>query len=294
MDAGPRDLAGFVPDNVIVRGPGFWRLLSEAERRELAALGWARAFTADSVLCLQGDLTTHVFVLLAGWVKVSADSYEGREVLQALRGRDDVVGEIAGQVTGYRTATVRAAGPVRALLVGSDQFWAYLDTHAPAAHAFRKAAAEWQQAAYEQQRSLTLYSGAQRLAGLLLDLADQQSRAGADAARGLPPLSQEELASLIGASRSTVTRALRTWRTRQIVGMDQRHVDILDRERLRQLSGRAPGPRLFSGPGSRCPLDAAHERRPLTRRECEYRARLVLRVPNQYGPILAGDFDAVT
>ena len=259
MNAGARELAGFVPDNVIVRGPGFWRLLSEADRHELTALGWARAFTADSVLCLQGDLTTHVFVLLSGWVKVSADSYEGREVLQALRGQDDVVGEIAGQVTGYRTATVRAAGPVHALLVASDQFWAYLDSHAPAAHAFRKAAAEWQQAAYEQQRSLTLYSGAQRLAGLLLDLADQQSRAGADAAGDLPPLSQEELASLIGASRSTVTRALRTWRTRQIVGRDQRHVNILDRERLRQLAGRAPGPRLISsGPRSEAaPMSSA-------------------------------------
>jgi DNA-binding transcriptional MocR family regulator len=52
------------------------------------------------------------------------------------------------------------------------------------------------------------------------------------------PLSQEELASLIAASRSTVTRALQGWRSRQIIGTDQRHIEILDRATLERLSGR--------------------------------------------------------
>jgi CRP/FNR family cyclic AMP-dependent transcriptional regulator len=230
------DLFSPVPDTVIVRGPGFWGLLGEADRRDLLSAGRPRVFAPDTVLCLEGEPTTHVFVLLAGWVKVSADSYEGRGVLQALRGGGDVVGEIAGQVTGYRTATVRAAGTVRALLVASEQFWSLLDTHSAVAQAFRQATAEWQQAAYAQQRSLTLYNGPQRLAGLLLDLADQQRRVGG----GPPPLSQEDLASLIGASRSTVTRALHAWRSRQIIGTDQRRTEILDRARLLRLAGRAP------------------------------------------------------
>ena len=189
---------------------------------------------------MEGEPTTHVFVLLSGWVKVITVTRDGREVLEALRGAGDVIGEIAGQVTGYRTATVQAIGTVRALIVGERQFGDFLDAHPGAAQAYRQAMAERQRLAFEQQRSHALLSGAQRLAGLLLDLAEQQGVVSYDAVTVTTPLplSQEELASLIGASRSTVTRALHEWRSRQIIGTDQRHVEILDRTRLLRIANR--------------------------------------------------------
>jgi CRP-like cAMP-binding protein len=55
------------------------------------------------------------------------------------------------------------------------------------------------------------------------------------------PLSQEELASLIGASRSTVTRALSNWRSRHMIRTHQRHITILDRAALRRVAGRSLG-----------------------------------------------------
>lgn len=54
-------------------------------------------------------------------------------------------------------------------------------------------------------------------------------------------LPQEELASLIGASRSTVTRALQGWRSRHIIGTDQRRIQILDQARLRRIADRDSG-----------------------------------------------------
>jgi CRP/FNR family transcriptional regulator, cyclic AMP receptor protein len=222
-----------------VGGPSFWGLLEKADQDDLAAAGRAKGFPDDDILCRQGDETTHVFILLSGWVKITTDSYEGRQALQALRSGGDVVGEIAGQV-GYRIATVRAAGMVRALLVGAQQFQAFLDDHAAAATAYRQATVTWQQAAYAQQASLSLYSGPQRLAGLLLDLDDQRKRsAGDDAASPMPFLSQEEMAHLIGASRSTVTRPLSNWRTRGIIGPDL-PVEILDRDQMLKIAGRPP------------------------------------------------------
>jgi CRP/FNR family transcriptional regulator, cyclic AMP receptor protein len=229
-----------LPDNVIVRGPGFWGLLGEADREALISAARSRAFPAGMMLCMEGEPTTHVFVLLSGWVKVITVTRDGREVLEALRGEGEVIGEIAGQVTGYRTATVQAIGTVRALIVGAPQFEDFLDTHPGAAHAHRQVMIERQRAANEQQRSLALLSGAQRLASLLLDLAEKQGVVGRNAATTPLPLSQEELASLIGVSRSTVTRALHEWRLRRIIGTDQRHIEILDRSRLLRIAGRLP------------------------------------------------------
>lgn len=222
-----------------MHGSGFWGLLGEGDRAALVSAARSRIFPAGVVLCMEGEPTTHVFILLSGWVKVITVTRDGREVVEALRRGGDVVGDIAGQVTGYRTATVQAIGTVRALIVGAQRFGDFLDARPGAAQAHRQAMAERQRAAYEQQRSHALLSGAQRLAGLLLDLAEQQGEARRNAVTAPLPLSQEELASLIGASRSTVTRALHEWRSRHIIGTDQRHIEILDRTRLLRIAGRS-------------------------------------------------------
>jgi len=227
-----------------VRRSDFWELLSEADRKVLSSAARSRVFPPGGILCTQGEPTTHVFILRSGWVKIITDTPEGRQTLEALRREGEIVGEIAGQVTGYRTATVQALGTVHALLIGTRQFGEFLDSRPVAAQAYRQAMAEVQQVAYEKQRSRDLLSGAQRLAGLLLDLTEQSGPPGRngpanrDAAAAHLLLSQEELASLIGASRSTVTRALQGWRSRHIIGTDQRHFEILDRARLERIARR--------------------------------------------------------
>jgi CRP-like cAMP-binding protein len=167
-----------------------------------------------------------VFILLSGWVKIITVADDGREMLAALRGPGAIVGEIA-QVTGYRTATVQAFGSVRALIVGAERFGAFLDSHTPAARAYRHFMTEYQEAANRSQRDLATSSGPRRLAALLLDLDGMDL-----------PLSQEELASLIGSARSTVTRALSDWRSRHIISTRQRPVTILDQPALRRIAGR--------------------------------------------------------
>jgi CRP/FNR family transcriptional regulator, cyclic AMP receptor protein len=223
-----------------VHGSDFLELLTAGDREALLAAGRPQAYKAGAALCMEGEPTTHVFILISGWVKVITVTRDGREMPAALRGSGDVVGEIAGQVTGYRTATIRAIGTVRALIVSTEQFGEFLDTHPSAAHAHHRLMAEQQRIAYEAHRSHVLASGPQRLACLLLDLVARHGGAGDSALTAPLPLSQEEIASLIGASRSTVTRALHNWRSRQIIRTGQRNITILDQARLLKIAGRSP------------------------------------------------------
>jgi CRP/FNR family cyclic AMP-dependent transcriptional regulator len=252
-------------DNVIVRGTGFWGLLGDTDRATLIAAARPRVFPGGAVLCMEGEPTTHVFILLAGWVKVITVTREGQEIVAALRGDGDVIGEIAGEVTGYRTATVQAIGSVRTLIVGSERFESFLDAHPGASHAYRRATAELRQAAYEHQRSQVLSSGAQRLACLLLDLAERRGTPGQQGGTAPFPLTQEELASLVGASRSTITRALQDWRARHIIATAQRHITILDRPQLRRIAGRSSHEPLSAQGLLLSPLDVPHECGPLSR-----------------------------
>jgi CRP-like cAMP-binding protein len=223
--------------NGVRRDRTFWRMLGGADQAGLAAQARQQVFTDGTTLCVEGEPSTHVFVLTSGWVKVSSVTSDGRDMLLAVRGAGEVLGEVAGEVTGYRTATVRAAGRVTTLIIGSDRFEVFLDSHPAAARAYRHAMAERHRATDEAQRSRAMTSGSHRLARLLLDVADLHVD-DTGAGPGTVPLSQDELASLIGASRATVTRALSEWRSRGIVRtLQQRRVTVVDRAALERIAG---------------------------------------------------------
>ena len=146
-------------------------------------------------------------------------------------------GELAGETTGYRTATVQAIGTVRALIVGYEKFSAFLDSHLGADHAYRRMFAQrWNDTA-SMLRSRSVTNGAQRLARLLLDLAARHGTQTAAEVHVAMPLTQVELASMVGTSRATVTRALSNWRQRGIIRTGQRDLTITDLGVLRKIAG---------------------------------------------------------
>ena len=90
----------------------------------------------------------------------------------------------------------------------------------------------------EMLRRRTGTIGSQRLAGLLLDLAERQGRVVDGAVYLAMPLSQEELASLAGTSRATITRTYSNWRKRGLISTGQRRITIRDLNGLQRIAGR--------------------------------------------------------
>jgi CRP/FNR family transcriptional regulator, cyclic AMP receptor protein len=222
-------------------GQGFWHVLTPDHHRALSALGPAKTYKPGATICVQGDPATHVFVLMDGWVKVLSVTDEGDETVLALRGDGDVVGESSGETTGRRNATIKAITAVHALLIGFDNFTGFLDNDRAADRAFRRMMTRrWNETdMLLRLRSVTV--GAQRLARLLVELAGRYGT-GVDGAIEIAlPLSQEELASLAGTSRATVTRALQDWRKRDLIrtSQRQRHIIITNLSGLKQLAGPA-------------------------------------------------------
>lgn len=224
----------------IPRTTGFWGSLGDGERTALSKQGRESVFARGMPLCMEGDASTHVLILLTGWAKVLSTTIEGHEMVLGLRGPGDIVGELAADLGGYRTATVRAVVPVGALSVGVDRFTAFLDAHPAAAHAYRRVMAERQRESTDNLRGRIESSGAQRLARLMLDLA---ARCGVQTEQGITlviPLSQADLATWVGVSRATVTRALRQWRDRGLVSTAQGHTTIMDTAALRRIGRLLP------------------------------------------------------
>jgi CRP/FNR family transcriptional regulator, cyclic AMP receptor protein len=219
---------------------GFWGLLGDGERVALRARGREAVFARGMTLCLEGDPSTHLFILLSGWTKVLSATMEGHEIVLALRGPGDLIGDRAADLDGYRTATIRALMRVDALIVLAERFTAFLDAYPAAVRAYRRAMTQRQRELDDNLRGRMESSGAERLARLLLQLA---VRCGEETRYGVTlavPLSQADLASWVGVSRATVTRALHQWRQRGVVSTRHGRMAITDVAALRRIGRIGP------------------------------------------------------
>ncbi|MGH3254270.1 MAG: Crp/Fnr family transcriptional regulator [Streptosporangiaceae bacterium] len=217
---------------------GFWWLLTASQRADLSAAGRVRIYKPASILCNEGDIAAHLFVLVTGTVKIISVTAGGDRRVVALRGHGDVIGEISGETTGQRTATVQAIDAVHALIVGYDRFGRFLESHPIAGRLYLHVMIQrWGEAA-AMLSTLSVTTGTQRLAALLLQLAGRDGNGTDGEIRIAIPLSQEELAGLASTSRTTVTRALRNWRRRGFIRTGQRRTTILDQEALQRVAGQ--------------------------------------------------------
>lgn len=216
---------------------GFWNLLTTTEQGALSAAGRTSVLPPKTTMCVEGEPATHVFVLLAGWVKVVSVTRDGQEVMLALRGPGEIIGELAGEATGYRTGTVRSINTVHSLIIAHETFSEFLDAHPNAARAYRRMVTiRWHESAVALADRSTA-DGPQRVAKLLIDLAARHGVARNSNAVDIEmPITQDELASLAGVSRATMTRAFNQWRRRGIIQTGKGHISITNMDGLRKIA----------------------------------------------------------
>ncbi|MBW3621603.1 MAG: Crp/Fnr family transcriptional regulator, partial [Actinobacteria bacterium] len=89
---------------------------------QLRSRGIARRYARGSVLCREQQPSDAVFLLQVGRVKVSYLTPEGREVVLALRGPGEVIGELGVLDGGPRSATVTALDDVEAVVVPAARY----------------------------------------------------------------------------------------------------------------------------------------------------------------------------
>src|SRR3954452_9832922 len=75
-----------------------------------------RTFPRGQALFTEGDLGERVFMIEKGWVTLRTHGPDGEEMILALRGPGEVVGEMSAFDGAPRTATAVAVGEVRAVV----------------------------------------------------------------------------------------------------------------------------------------------------------------------------------
>jgi CRP/FNR family transcriptional regulator, cyclic AMP receptor protein len=218
---------------------GFLGLLDPRDCDDLVGLGRPRRYRPRTPIILEGDRGDAVFFLLSGRVKVTVDTAEGREVVLALDGPGDAFGyfEAIERDLDSRTATVTTVEPVECLTLTGDQFRAFLDAHPGVLTVLLRWVSLRLRAADQRRVEFASLDVPHRLARFILEMAEGHGRPDQNAIDVDIPLTQDELASLISASRDSVVRVLTSLRARGLVTTARRKLAITDIDGLRRFAG---------------------------------------------------------
>ena len=214
----------------------FFEALTPEEVADLRASGRERHYDANVALFHEGDDAGSVIVLLAGRAKLTVPSSSGREVIVAVRGPGDLLGELAALVEAPRSATVTTIEAVDALILAGSAFASFLERNARVALVILRLVAERLLYADLQQAQFATHDVVGRVAHRLVELTE---RFGVESEEGVVldvPLSQEELAGWTGASREAVNKALQVLRSLNMIETGRRRFTVLDADGLRRLA----------------------------------------------------------
>lgn len=210
----------------------------DAERlAALARRATTRRLAAREELFHRGDRAEQVYVVGRGRLKVVSLSPEGDEVMLALLGAGEVVGELPMLTGGRRTASVTALEPSELVALGRREFLAFLREHPGAAIELMVVLAERLVQVNEFVEDTLFLALPARLAKKLLLLAERFGEADGEGTRIDLRLSQSELAEHVGTTRESVNKQIRAWTEEGLVRMERGEITLLRPDRLERLAG---------------------------------------------------------
>jgi len=176
-----------------------------------------------------------IHLVIAGRVKISTYSADGKEQALALLDRGDFFGELA---PAELPVPARAEALDRAVVCSIERtlFEGIVRNAPDVALKVIQALARRLRAAEQEIEDLALRDVPGRLASLLLRLA---AGYGEEHERGIRlsfRLTHKDLAQMIGSTRETVTMTVNRFRSDGLISVDRRALIVLDRDRLRAVA----------------------------------------------------------
>jgi CRP-like cAMP-binding protein len=232
--AGPDSSAPHVSVAATAAGEHFWSALPPADQSALLAAGATRQFARGRALLHQDQMPDAVMLLRSGQVKICRSTSTGREVVLAIRGPGELLGELAALDGQPRSASVVALEEVEAVVLSPHAFRSFLAGHPAASMALLGMLSRRLRDADTKRTGFSALTTLGRVAERLLELADRFGTEHDGYTRIELRISQEELAGWTGASLESVGRALATMRSLGWIETRRREIRVLDMAALRR------------------------------------------------------------
>jgi CRP/FNR family transcriptional regulator, cyclic AMP receptor protein len=207
--------------------------LDRDELSQFADLTRDKSYPRGSVILFEDDPGDSLFVIRKGRVKVVLIGEDGREVILGVLGVGDHFGELSLIDDRPRSANVIAMEDADFLILRREDFRKRVELSASVAWSLLTELSRRLRRADDKIGGLVLLDVPGRIARLLLDLADEGHSPTIEKS-----LTHQTIAQMIGASRETVSRAMKEFQDSGLIRVARRRITLGDRaglERLAQL-----------------------------------------------------------
>ena len=212
-------------DTTLLKNVNIFQTIVEAVLERLAEACVTRPLQRGDELFLEGDQSNELFVVESGLIAIANQSFDGRESVVALMEPGDVFGEMPLFDGMGRSAAARALEPSVVLVVPYEpvralydedpaQLWGAVDMLTQRLRSMDGALAD-----------SVFLDVTGRTAKRLLEIAGDEDEFAL-------PVTQEELAGMVGASRERVNKAIASFVKLRWLEQNERRYVILDRNQM--------------------------------------------------------------
>ncbi|MES2390531.1 MAG: Crp/Fnr family transcriptional regulator [Acidobacteriota bacterium] len=199
-------------------------------------LGMKMRLPKGAILFMEDDPCDAATMLCSGQVKLSCTSRGGKTLILKIAVPGEMLG-LGAVISGANfEVTAEAVEPCMVKKIRREELMNFLEQYGQASlRAARSLSNDYQCAFFDARRLALSRTAAGRLAGILLGLG-RAVHTGHPEMRFTMALTHEELASLAGTSRETVTRAMGKFQREGLIAVHGSSVHVLAPDKLEGLS----------------------------------------------------------
>ncbi len=209
----------------ILRATELFASLSEESLSAIAATGSSRQLQRGDTLFTEGEEPDHIYIVTSGRIAIVNRSIDGRESVVALMETGDLFGEMPLFDGGKRSAGARALEPSGVVAIPYEPVRTLYEQHPDELWGVVKLLVGRLRATDKSLADSVFLDVTGRTAKRLLELAG-------DSDEFVLPITQEELAGMIGASRERVNKAIASFVRLNWIDQSDRRYIITNREQL--------------------------------------------------------------
>lgn len=184
---------------------GLFERLAAAQIERLEAKSRVRKFAKGELVYLPTDSNSSVCLLTGGRVKIYHLTGDGKQAVLGLIDPGELFGELAVFDEGVREEFAEAMDAATVVLIPREEIVQLMTEHSEVSLGVTKLMGLRRRRIEQRLKSLLFRSNRERLVHLLLELAEKYGRPSVDGVLLNVKLSHQDLASIIGSTRETVT-----------------------------------------------------------------------------------------
>jgi CRP-like cAMP-binding protein len=220
------------PQKLVARIPLFAALEPEA-RKPLAGLIRVRRYAARQPVVWEGETGGTLFLSLTGYFKAITTGRDGKEMLLSIMGPGEVFGELSVLDGQPRSASVVTVEAGELASIERPALFELMASSPKLAIGLIEVLAQRVRTLTKRYETISSQDLPQRLAQVLVSLAQKHGQPDGPRVRIPMRLSQQDLGSMVGATRESVNKQLRKWTQTGVLHRETGCVVISDFPALR-------------------------------------------------------------